>query len=271
MQIEFGGKITELNVTEEKLEVLSENPNLPELDDLEGSIRKALSNPVSSKRISESAKKGDRVLIVVEDIARISPVGVMIPSVLAELEKAGVEDQTITFIYASGLHKNTFIDVENKISNEILDRFKVIVHDAFDPSQNVFLGFTSTGTPIWVNKAVTENDYIIGIGGIKPNFTPGFGGGCKILMPGISSYETIQITHADNHASDQPIQCGIPFGPIRKDIDEVGVRAGLRFVLNVVFNRKRKITSTSGRTSACVSRSNESALAHLEHQSQKAG
>jgi nickel-dependent lactate racemase len=73
MQIEFGGKITELNVTEEKLEVLSENPNLPELDDLEGSIRKALSNPVSSKRISESAKKGDRVLIVVEDIARISP------------------------------------------------------------------------------------------------------------------------------------------------------------------------------------------------------
>jgi len=179
MKIAFGERSIELDVPSERLEVLSESPDLPELDDLEAAIQKVLSNPVNSGRLSESVKKGDRILIIVEDITRPSPVGVMIQAVLKELSKAGVEDKDITFIYAPGLHKHTFIDIEKKFGNGILDRFRVIDHDSYDPSQNVFLGFTSAGTPIWVNKAVTESDYIIGIGGVKPNFTPGFGGGCN--------------------------------------------------------------------------------------------
>ncbi|MDH5439585.1 MAG: lactate racemase domain-containing protein [Candidatus Bathyarchaeota archaeon] len=241
MEITFGERSIELDVPLERLEVLSESPDLPELDDLEAAIEKALANPVQSDTLSESVKKGDRILIIVEDITRPSPVKAMVQPVLKELSQAGAEDRDITFIYAPGLHKHTFNDIEKKFGNEILDRFRVVDHDAYDPSQNVFLGFTSSGTPIWVNKAVNESDYIIGIGGVKPNFTPGFGGGCKIVMPGISSCETIQVTHADNHASDEPIQCGIPFGPIRKDIDEIGEKARLKFVLNVVFNRNRKI------------------------------
>ena len=241
MKIKFGEKTIGLDVPRERLEALSETPDLPELDDLEAAIQKALTNPIQSGRLSESLKKGDKILIIVEDITRPSPVETMIQPVLEELNKAGVGDQDVTFIYAPGLHKHTFIDIEKKFGDEILDRFRVIDHDSYDPSQSVFLGFTSAGTPIWVNKAVTENDYIIGIGGVKPNFTPGFGGGCKIIMPGISSCETIQVTHADNHASDEPIQCAIPFGPIRKDIDEIGKKAGLRFVLNVVFNRRKKV------------------------------
>jgi len=241
MEITFGERSIELDIPRERLEVLSESPDLPELDDLDAAIEKALANPVQSDTLSESVKKGDRILIIVEDITRSSPVKTMVQSVLKELSEAGAEDRDITFIYAPGLHKHTFNDIEEKFGNEILDRFRVVDHDAYDPSQNVFLGFTSSGTPIWVNKAVNESDYIIGIGGVKPNFTPGFGGGCKIVMPGISSCETIQVTHADNHASDEPIQCGIPFGPIRKDIDEIGEKAGLKFVLNVVFNRNRKI------------------------------
>jgi nickel-dependent lactate racemase len=242
MKIDFGKNTIDLKIPAERLEKLSDKTDLPEIENLEDGINKALMNPLNSKKISDSLKKGDKVLIVVEDITRISPVKTMFPPMLKELKKAGVEDKDITFLYAPGLHKYTFLDIENKFGEEILNKYKVIAHDAFDPSQNMFLGFTSSGTPIWVNKAVSESDYVIGVGGIKPNFTPGFGGGHKIIMPGISSYETIQVTHADNHASDQPIQAGIPFGPIRKDIDEIGNKAGLKFVLNVVFSRKKKIT-----------------------------
>jgi len=115
------------------------------------------------------------------------------------------------------------------------------MHDSEVPSEHAFLGFTSVGTPVWVNKAIIKAGYLIGIGGVKPNDTPGWSGGCKIIMPGISGCETIKHTHIKQLASNRPDQYGATENPIRGDIEEIGDMAGLNFILNVVWNRSMRI------------------------------
>jgi len=61
----------------------------------------------------------------------------------------------------------------------------------------VFIGRTRRGTVVEINKDVAEADVVIGIGTCMPHPYAGHGGGCKIFMPGVSSYRTI----GDHHYS----------------------------------------------------------------------
>ena len=57
------------------------------------------------------------------------------------------------------------------------------------------LGKTSRATRVFVNSEVAKCDLKIGIGSIVPHLYTGFGGGAKILLPGVCSMETIEANH----------------------------------------------------------------------------
>ena len=58
----------------------------------------------------------------------------------------------------------------------------------------VNMGRTSFGTPVLVNKAVADSDFLVGIGGIYPNHTAGFGGGSKLAL-GVLGFRSIATLH----------------------------------------------------------------------------
>ncbi len=222
------------------LDVVTKEDVAP-LPDVVSAARDALHHPIAAPRISASVTPESRVLILVDDWTRATPARVLIPLVLAELKQAGVSDDSISFLYATGQHPATWDQVVDKLGPGVADRYPVTLHDAMQPADHAFLGFTSLGTPVWVNKAVTAATYRIGIGGVKPNDTPGWSGGCKIIMPGVSGWETIKYTHIKQLAAHQPDQYGSLENPIRRDIEEIGDLAGLNFILNVVWNRRLQV------------------------------
>jgi len=59
-------------------------------------IKRALDQPIGTKRLREIAKAGDRVAIVVDDSTRATPSYLMISPLLDELNEAGVKDEDIT-------------------------------------------------------------------------------------------------------------------------------------------------------------------------------
>ena len=205
-------------------------------------IRKAFANPIGTKSIMEMARGKKEVVIIFDDMSRPTPVSEIAPYVLEELAAAGIPDGNIRFIGAPGGHGTmNRIDFAKKLGDDIVGRFLVFNHNPYDNC--TYLGKTSRGTPVSVNSEVMACDLKIGIGCIVPHPLNGFGGGGKIILPGVSSIETIHVNHSTFAPS--PL-CGIAEcdnNPFKQDIDETAKMAGLDVKIDAILNLKREITS----------------------------
>ena len=121
-------------------------------------IIRALSQPIGTQRLSEIAKEGNKVAIVVDDATRPTPSHIMIIPLLDELNKAGVKDEDVTVIFGCGSHRPvTPQEKEKLVGKEALERVRNISHDYMAENQ-VFLGETSQGTKLNVNKTFADAD-----------------------------------------------------------------------------------------------------------------
>jgi len=165
-------------------------------------IEKSFQKPISSKPIRELAKGKREVVILFDDLARPTPVFEVLPWVLRELEGAGISDQQIRLIAALGAHGAlTANDFRKKLGEEVLDRFPVYNHCPFLNCKEI--GKTSYGTKVEVNSEVMNCDLKIAIGQVVPHPIFGLSGGSKIIMPGVSSYQSVRAHHGRAPAARQ--------------------------------------------------------------------
>jgi nickel-dependent lactate racemase len=207
-------------------------------------MERAFLHPIGTKPISEIARGKKEVVILFDDLARSTPVSQIVPFVLRELERAGISDQQVRFVAALGAHgAHTANDFRKKLGEEVLDRFPVYNHHPFDFCTP--LGKTSRGTPVSINSEVMACDLKIGIGCIVPHAFSGFGGGGKILFPGVAHIDSIAYNHGPlvkNHPGSVglgKIEGNIP----RLDIEEATRMAGLDLKIDALVNLRGEITA----------------------------
>lgn len=158
-------------------------------------IRERFRHPVGSKTIRELAENAEQVVIVFDDLTRGTPVQPIAEAVLEELHAAGVPKNHIRFICGTGLHgAHSRNDFARKLGERIIREYAVFNHNPYDNCAEV--GFTPNGIRVSLNREFLSCDLKIAIGGVVPHPLNGFGGGGKIIMPGIASAETINGTHA---------------------------------------------------------------------------
>jgi len=104
----------------------------------------------------------------------------------------------------------------------------------------VYVGTTSRGTQVYLNKKAVEADHIICTGSIVYHFFAGFGGGRKALFPGVAAYESIRQNHS---LMLQPnVGLGILDGnPVYEDQVEATELCRPSFLLNTVLNENKEI------------------------------
>jgi nickel-dependent lactate racemase len=212
----------------------------PGVEDPKAEIERALSQPIGTPKLSEIAKAGDKVAIVVDDRTRATPSHLMIVPLVDELNKAGVKDEDITVIFGCGTHHPVPPEeMEKLVGKEALERVKTINHDHLAEDQ-VFLGETSHGTKVSVNKTFAEANIKILAGDINLHYYAGYGGGRKGVLPAVSSAETIQQNHA---LLFQPrATTGVLDGnPVHEDMMEAAKLAKVNFILNIVTNSKNEL------------------------------
>jgi lactate racemase len=171
----------------------------PIVEDVPKEIERALDNPIGTAPLEKLGRPGMKATVLFDDIQRATPATLAVPAVLNRLNKGGIPDEQITAICARGTHPApTPEQLEKKVGKEVLQRLpgRVLIHDA-QSSENVFVGRTSRGTVVEINRHVAEADLVIGVGTCMPHPYSGYSGGCKILLPGVSSYRTI----GDHHYS----------------------------------------------------------------------
>ena len=160
-------------------------------------LKRALDQPIGSPPLEELASRANNAVVVFDDITRPTPTHIAFPEVLNRLNRGGILDTRITAICATGTHPSPDeAGLKQKLGMEAYQRLypRVICHDATS-RENVLVGRTSRGTPVEINPFVANADLVVGIGACFPHGWAGFGGGSKIIMPGVCGIQSIAAHH----------------------------------------------------------------------------
>ena len=218
---------------------------LPPVDDPLETVRRSLADPIDSPPLEHQSWPGMRVVLVIDDSSRPTPVHLILPAVLQALEKAGLSRQDIVLLPALGLHRAmTQEEMVQRVGAEALEGLTWRNHDCDDMDSLVFLGTTSRGTPVYINRAVAEADLVISIGCIEPHIIASFGGGAKNLVPGLAGRRTVAHNHTLNcrpgtfNMVGQPIESN----PMRLDLEEAaGMLQPPVFIVNAILNSSLQV------------------------------
>ncbi len=224
-----------------------EDTDMPAGDELQ-IVREALEAPVETVPLSSRDLTGQRILIIVDDNTRPTPVSRFFHLILEALERAGAGMTNIRVLTALGIHTAmSGAEMAEKIGADNLSGISWSNHDAFDPAIHRRLGTTSFGTPVDLNHQVAESDLVILVGLIEPHLWAGFGGGLKTLFPGVASARAIGMHHG--RIADPPYRFNrVGMSPednsFRRDLEEVRrfVPADF-FCLNVTLNSRSEINA----------------------------
>jgi lactate racemase len=203
-------------------------------------LRRALREPVSGPSLRALARPGAKVAISMCDGTRPQPRDKMIPAVLEEL---GVPDSDVVILVATGTHRaNTDAEIRAMLGDEIVDRVRVVNHDARDKSTLAYLGEHGNGVPVWINREWVEADLRITTGFVEPHFFAGFSGGPKLVTPGLAGLETVLVLHDATRIGDPKATWGvIDDNPVHMDIRAACGAAPPHFTFDVILNREQRV------------------------------
>jgi len=211
----------------------------------EEDIRGALKNPTASQPLRDLARERSKAVIVFDDLSRPTNMSEIAPLIVEELFAGGIEENNISFIVALGAHgAHTRLDFEKKLGAGIISRFPVYNHNPYENCS--FVGKTRYGTPLYINSALMEADLKIGVGSILPHAFNGFGGGGKIILPGVSSMETIYENHKRVVEDLKEREVGfvgnmgvMENSKMKDEIEDAVGAVNLDFIVNVLPNSSR--------------------------------
>jgi nickel-dependent lactate racemase len=169
--------------------------DLPEARMVPLDIVDALEAPIGARKLEDLVAATDKVIVSVDDITRPTPAAAILPHVLQRVHAAGVGKEQVTLFMGMGTHRPmTEDELRIKLSDEIRGQYQAINRD-YREGPFTDLGQTESGTPIEINHEILEADFRIAVGNIVPHISAGWGGGSKMILPGVCSRKTTDMMH----------------------------------------------------------------------------
>jgi nickel-dependent lactate racemase len=223
--------------------VIRKHP-MPLLPDPSGAVRRALEKPVSCPPLQELAQGKRNACILICDITRPVPNGLILPPLVESLTRAGIARENILILVATGLHRpNEGEELAEVVgSPEILRAIRIENHFAKDREAHVDLGTTSGGIPIMIDGRFAEADLKIVTGLVEPHFMAGYSGGRKVVSPGVAYQDTILMFHRAKILEHcKAANCVIEGNPLHNEQVEIVRAIGGVLAVNVVIDEKRRL------------------------------
>jgi len=202
-----------------------------------------LDNPIGTESLLEilQKKKPGKVVVIVNDITRPTPYDLLLPPLLDRFEKAGITDDQVTFVVATGIHDPHTEEQNLQVyGEEIVNRFRVVSHVSDDLDSLVSVGNLSTGSLLRINRLVYEADFVVALGVVMPHYFAGYSGGRKSILPGVAWKKTVE----RNHSRMVELMDDLPdldHNPVNLEMIEAARMVGLNFILNVVVNENKEV------------------------------
>jgi nickel-dependent lactate racemase len=220
----------------------------PKLEHVSGRLVDALDHPIGSSGavgvpLRDRDLRHKRIVLCVDDISRPTPTRVFFGPLLDYLLAHGAVAENVHIVFGLGVHRDmTPEEARHKLGAIDLRGIRWHNHAFHDESKLAHLGTTSRGTRVSVNHHLVAADLIITVGAIEPHLLLGFGGGCKMIIPGLASAQTIAQNHMQGVSPEKYNYVGLPESPMRLDLEEGAKMLGKEiFIVNAVMNEEMEI------------------------------
>lgn len=213
------------------------------LADVPSALENALDSPIDSPSLLDLARRNTSAAISVCDITRPAPNRITLPPLLARLRAAGIPDDGVTILIATGLHRAATADeVEIILGPDIARHYRVVNHRARELTEHRHLGVTRRGTPVYIDERFLAADLHITLGFIEQHLMAGFSGGRKLIAPGLAYQETIKALHAPRFMREpKAIEGSIADNPLHAELLEIASLTRHDFMLDVALTNTREI------------------------------
>ena len=204
-------------------------------------VDRAMRKPIDSPVLTECLSHSNTVAVIIEDMTRSSPKREVLLRLLDELNAAHIKEQNISIIIGLGTHRAMKPDDIDKLyGQDLTTRFAVFNHDCRSPDM-VKIGNLGSGTAVRINRKVHESSFKIGIGSIVPHPLSGFGGGGKIIFPGVVDFDSVLDHHL--RLSFHP---GTGLGKLKanlfyEEVQTMAQASGLNFIINCILDQRAQV------------------------------
>lgn len=220
-------------------------PTMPLLPDPRDAARAALAEPVAARPLEEEARGKRSACILICDITRPVPNGLLLPQIVRQLLAAGLAAENIRVLVATGLHRpNEGKELEELVGDAwVLSTVRVENHFARRDEDHVLLGRTVAGTVVRLDKRFVQADLRIVTGLVEPHFMAGYSGGRKVIAPGIAHSETITTFHNARFMSHpRTDNCVLEGNPLHREQLEIVQMLGHVLAVNTVLDEHRNLS-----------------------------
>ncbi len=168
----------------------------PGVKDISAMVGRAVDDPVAGPSLAELAAGRRSAVVVVPDATRKVALPEVLPPLLDRLAASGVGGRDLTILVACGTHPEVDAEILGRLVGPVPADVRVVQHRSTVDDDLVTVGRTSSGTAIRIHRAAAEADLLITVGGVRHHYFAGFGGGPKMVFPGIAGHDEIQRNHS---------------------------------------------------------------------------
>ena len=246
VELAYGRRSFTFDFDDAQFSVLdTETVRAPPLSDFE--VGAAFDSPIASPPLDEIVGSNDSVLIVVSDATRATASAQVVNLLVRRLVQSGVSPAQMAVIFATGIHRPvTDKEQLELLSPFIVQRLRILSHDAYDRTRLIALGNTESGVSVEVNSALREFSRVFVIGGITFHYFAGFTGGRKSVCPGLASPQTIEATHMlaldfETGGRRAGVRAGLLEGkPVHEECEWVAGLVAPSWAINTIVDEKKR-------------------------------
>jgi nickel-dependent lactate racemase len=246
LDLNYGRDRYPLDLSDDWKVTVIRKPSMPVASDARAAVRNALANPVGAKTLAEEARGLKTACILICDITRPVPNGLLLPEIIRQLLDAGMQPENIVVLVATGLHRpNEGAELEELVGDPwVMKTVRVENHFARDDAAHVDLGRTPTrGTPVKLDRRFVDADLKIATGLVEPHFMAGYSGGRKVISPGIAHRDTITTFHSARFMSHPKADnCILEGNPLHEEQLEIVRMLGSVLAVNTVIDEHRQLS-----------------------------
>jgi nickel-dependent lactate racemase len=220
-------------------------PVMPVHADPAASVASALNEPVGALPLREAARGARSACILICDITRPVPNGLLLPQIVRALLDAGMHAQNILILVATGLHRpNEGEELAELIGDPwVMQTVPIANHFARNDDDHVLLGTTRTGTVVRLDRRFVEADLKLVTGLVEPHFMAGYSGGRKVIAPGVAHAETITTFHNARFMSHaRADNCVLDDNPLHQEQLDIVRMLGRVLAVNTVIDEHRQLS-----------------------------
>jgi nickel-dependent lactate racemase len=198
-------------------------------------------------KLPENPSRYSDVGIVVADKTRLCGYPDFLPWLLEALHERGAYKENIHIYIAYGTHPKQSEEESLKSYGPLFKEYHFIHHDCYEEDVFTELGLTRRGTPVRIRQDILNSSLIITFGAISHHYFAGYGGGRKLLFPGLADRKSVYANHSlfldrDNRQLAKGCQPGnLEGNPVAEDLEEIDAMMPPKVSIHGILNSRGEV------------------------------